>query len=75
MMGIELIQLGDPVVYRDEIEGLDDIGVVTNSCLDNFKVLWNDEMKSKAENPEQLRPARADEIVAQSRQVNTNAIT
>ncbi len=74
-MEIELIQLGDPVVYRDEIEGKDEIGVVANSCQDNFKVLWNDEMKSKAENPEQLRKAQADEVVAQCRQVNTNAIT
>ncbi|WP_151838077.1 MULTISPECIES: phosphohistidine phosphatase [unclassified Acinetobacter] len=69
MMESELIQLGDPVVFRDDIDGLDEIGVVTNSCLDNFKVLWNDEMKSKVEKPEQLRPARDDEVVAQCRQL------
>ncbi|WP_151765915.1 phosphohistidine phosphatase [Acinetobacter colistiniresistens] len=66
--------LGDPVVYRDDIKGFDDVGVVVQTGS-SLHVLWNDEMKSKAENPEQLRPARAEEVVAQCRQVNTNAIT
>ena len=74
-MDNKLMQLGDPVVYLDEFEGLDEIGVVTNSCIENFKVLWNDEMKSKVENPKQLRKARVDEVIAQCRQVNTNEIT
>ncbi|MDA3507328.1 phosphohistidine phosphatase [Acinetobacter junii] len=74
-MDSELMQLGDPVVYRDEFLGMDEIGVITNSCLENFKVLWNDEMKSKVENPRQLRKARSEEVVAQCRQVNTNETT
>lgn len=67
MMQGELLELGTPVVYRDEIDGQDEIGVVTNSRLDNFKVLWNDEMNSKVENPEHLRKANAEEVLTQSR--------
>ncbi|ENW95956.1 hypothetical protein [Acinetobacter sp. NIPH 298] len=69
------ILLGDPVVYRDDIQDSDEIGVVTNACVNNFKVLWNDEPKSKTEIYEHLRPARQDEVDAQCRQVDKNAIT
>lgn len=63
----EVILLGDPVVYKDHIHGMDEIGVVTNASPTNFKVLWNDEMHSKVEIYERLRIARLDEVDAQCR--------
>ncbi|WP_180115089.1 phosphohistidine phosphatase [Acinetobacter sp. YH12140] len=63
----EIILLGDSVVYRDDIKGFDDVGVVTESCINNFKVMWSGESKSRTEIYERLRPARLDEVDAQSR--------
>lgn len=63
----EIILLGDPVVYRDDLIGSDEIGVVTNTCISNFKVLWNDETNSRPEIYERLRVARLDEVDAQCR--------
>jgi hypothetical protein len=42
MFDEEVMLLGDPVVYRNDIKGFNDVGVVvqTGSC---FKVLWNGE--------------------------------
>ena len=63
----EVILLGDPVVYRDDIKGFDDIGVVTEPCINNFKVMWNGESHSRTEIYERLRLARLDEVDAQCR--------
>ena len=61
------ILLGDPVVYQDHVQGMNEIGVVTNARLTNFKVLWNDETNSKTEIYNRLRLARLDEVDAQCR--------
>ena len=66
-MSEEILLLGDPVCYVDSIHGADEIGVVTNSCITNFKVLWNDEMHSRTEVYSKLRPASLAEVDAQSR--------
>ncbi|WP_336916611.1 phosphohistidine phosphatase [Acinetobacter modestus] len=58
----EVILLGDPVVYRDDIKGFDDVGIVTCSCINNFQVLWNGETYSRTEIYNRLRPARLDEV-------------
>ena len=58
----EVILLGDPVVYRDDINGFDGVGVVTNASINNFQVLWNGETESQTEHYDRLRPARLDEI-------------
>lgn len=58
----EVILLGDPVVYRDDIKGFEEIGIVTNACINNFQVLWNGEAESQTELYDRLRPARLDEI-------------
>lgn len=58
----EFILLGDPVVYRDDIKGFEEIGIVTNACINNFQVLWNGEAESQTELYDRLRPARLDEI-------------
>lgn len=63
----EIILLGDPVVYKDHVQGSEEIGVVTNACMSNFKVLWNDETNSRTEIYERLRIASLDEVDAQSR--------
>lgn len=62
----ELMLLGDPVVYRDDIKGFDDIGVVvqTGSC---FKVLWNGEHHPRVQVYGQLRPADPNEVEANTR--------
>lgn len=65
----EVILLGDPVCYVDSIQGVDEIGVVTNSCITNFKVLWNDEINSKIEIYNRIRLARFDEVDAQCRMI------
>ena len=70
----ELILLGDPVVYRDDLTGSDEIGVVTNTCTSNFKVLWNDETNSRPEIYERLRVARLDEVDAQCRMIRKDLI-
>lgn len=64
----EVILLGDPVVYRDDIKGFDDVGVVVDAGS-SFKVLWNDDSQYRIEIYERLRLARLDEIDAQSRLV------
>ena len=63
----DLILLGDPVVYRDDIKGFDLVGVVTNSCINNFQVLWNGESESRTEVYDRLRPATLHEIEANIR--------
>ena len=68
----EVILLGDPVVYKDHVYGMDEIGVVTNASPTNFKVLWNDEMNSKVEIYERLRLAQLDEVDAQCRLIRGN---
>ena len=65
----EVILLGDPVVYRDDIKGFDDVGVVTEPCINNFKVMWNGECHSRTEIYERLRPAILDEVDAQCRMI------
>ena len=62
----EIILLGDPVVYRDDIKGFDDIGIVVQTGS-SLHVLWNDETQHRVEIYERLRPARLDEVDAQCR--------
>lgn len=59
----DIILLGEPVVYRDDIKGFDELGVVTKagSC---FEVLWNGESRPRVQIYERLRPARLDEVDA-----------
>ena len=59
----EVILLGDPVVYRDDIKGFDDIGIVVDAGS-SFKVLWNDDDQFKIEIYERLRLADLAEIDA-----------
>ncbi len=73
MMG-DIFLLGDPVVYRDDIKGFDDVGVVVQTGS-SLHVLWNDESTPRVEIYERLRIARLDEVDAHCRQVNTNEIT
>lgn len=56
----EVILLGDPVVYRDDIKGFDDVGVVVSTGT--LQVLWNDETTPRIEIEERLRLARLDEV-------------
>ncbi|WP_151731847.1 phosphohistidine phosphatase [Acinetobacter ursingii] len=67
----DIILLGDPVVYRDDIIGFNELGVVTKtgSCME---VLWNDESHSRVEVYERLRPARLDEVDASCRIILEN---
>lgn len=60
----EVILLGDPVVYRDDIKGFDEVGVVTEPCINNFKVMWNGETHSRTEIYERLRLADLAEVEA-----------
>ncbi|WP_238796820.1 phosphohistidine phosphatase [Acinetobacter pittii] len=59
----EVILLGDHVVYRDNLKGFDELGVVVEagSCL---KVLWNGDDHPRSEIQERLRGARLDEVDA-----------
>ena len=59
----EVILLGDPVVYRDDIKGFDEIGIVIDAGS-SFKVLWNDDDQFKIEIYERLRLADLAEIEA-----------
>ncbi|MFH3826302.1 phosphohistidine phosphatase [Acinetobacter nosocomialis] len=59
----EVILLGDPVVYRDDIKGFDDIGVVVQANSSLY-VLWNNETTPRIEIYERLRGARLDEVDA-----------
>ncbi|NUF83712.1 phosphohistidine phosphatase [Acinetobacter seifertii] len=68
MFDEEVMLLGDPVVYRDDIKGFDDVGVVvqTGSC---FKVLWNGEHHPRVQVIGQLRLADLDEVEAGQRNI------
>lgn len=68
MFDEEVMLLGDPVVYRDDIKGFDDVGVVvqTGSC---FKVLWNGEHHPRVQVYGQLRLADLDEVEAGQRKI------
>lgn len=70
----EVFLLGDPVVYRDDIKGFDDLGVAVQVGA-SLHVLWNGESTPRVEIYERLRLARLDEVDAHCRQVKTNAIT
>lgn len=69
----EIILLGDSVVYRDDIKGFDDVGVVIQSGS-SLHVLWNGETHHRVEIYERLRPARLDEIDGNQRIKNFNDI-
>jgi hypothetical protein len=60
--------LGDPVVYRDDIKGFDDLGVVVQTGS-SLHVLWNDEHQHRVEIYERLRLARLNEVDAGCRVV------
>ena len=62
----EIILLGDSVVYRDDIKGFDDVGVVIQAGS-SLHVLWNGKAHHRVEIYERLRPARLDEVDAQCR--------
>lgn len=64
----EVILLGDPVVYRDDIKGFDDVGVVFQ-IGSSLHVLWNDEKTPRVEIYERLRLARLDEVDAHRRMI------
>lgn len=59
----EVILLGDHVVYRDDIKGFDDVGVVVQANSSLY-VLWNNETTPSIEIYERLRGARLDEVDA-----------
>lgn len=69
-MAFNELALGDPVVYKNHIIGMNEIGVVVNACKNNFKVLWNDEIQSRVEQYKQLRIAKPEEVDAQERLTN-----
>ena len=69
-MDSEIILLGDPVVYRDDLKGFDSVGVVIKSNGSSLKVLWNDEHHPRAEQYERLRVASLDEVDAQCRVIS-----
>ncbi|MCG9492696.1 phosphohistidine phosphatase [Acinetobacter pittii] len=62
----EVILLGDHVVYRDDIKGFDDVGVVVQANSSLY-VLWNNETTPSIEIYERLRGARLDEVDANQR--------
>ena len=66
-MSEEIILLGDPVVYRDDLKGFDSVGVVTRSNGSSLQVLWNDEHHSRTEQYDRLRPASLAEVDKQCR--------
>ncbi|MDO7525723.1 phosphohistidine phosphatase [Acinetobacter baumannii] len=67
----EVILLGDHVVYRDDIKGFDDVGVVVQANSSLY-VLWNNETTPSIEIYERLRGARLDEVDAGQRIVKSN---
>lgn len=67
----EVILLGDHVVYRDDIKGFDDIGVVVQANSSLY-VLWNNETTPSIEIYERLRGARLDEVDAGQRMIREN---
>ena len=66
----EIILLGDPVVYRDDLNGFDCLGVVVKSNGSSLQVLWNDEQYPRTEQYDRLRVASLDEVDAQYRLIN-----
>lgn len=68
-MSEEIILLGDPVVYRDDIKGFDNLGLVAHSNGSSLRVLWNDEDHPRTEQYDRLRLARLDEIESQCREI------
>ncbi|HIN57421.1 MAG TPA: phosphohistidine phosphatase [Acinetobacter pittii] len=62
----EVILLGDHVVYRDDIKGFDDVGIVVQANSSLY-VLWNNETTPSIEIYERLRGARLDEVDANQR--------
>ncbi|QNX02780.1 phosphohistidine phosphatase [Acinetobacter seifertii] len=62
----EVILLGDHVVYRDDIKGFDDVGVVVQANSSLY-VIWNNETTPRIEIYERLRGARLDEVDGQRR--------
>ena len=64
----EIILLGDSVVYRDDIKGFDDVGVVIQAGS-SLHVLWSGEAHHRVENYDRLRPARLDEVDAGQRTI------
>lgn len=62
----EVILLGDPVVYRDDIKGFDDLGIVVDAG-NSFKVMWNGDDQHRVEIYERLRLADLDEVEVGSR--------
>ncbi|MFW1816013.1 phosphohistidine phosphatase [Acinetobacter guillouiae] len=67
-MNREIFLLGDPVVYRDDIKGFDDLGVVVQTGS-SLHVLWNDEHQYRIEIYERLRLAKLCEVEAGCRVV------
>lgn len=67
----EVILLGDHVVYRDDIKGFDDVGVVVQANSSLY-VLWNNETTPRIEIYERLRGARLDEVDAGQRMIREN---
>lgn len=67
-MSEEVILLGDPVVYRDDLKGFDEVGVVVQTGS-SFKVLWNGEHHPRVQVIGQLRLADLDEVEAGQRSI------
>lgn len=67
----EVILLGDHVVYRDDIKGFDDVGVVVQANSSLY-VIWNNETTPRIEIYERLRGARLDEVDACCRVIREN---
>ncbi|WP_046023695.1 hypothetical protein [Acinetobacter baumannii] len=63
MFDEEVMLLGDPVVYRDDLKGFDEVGVVVQTGS-SFKVLWNGEHHPRVQLIGQLRLADLDEVEA-----------
>lgn len=73
-MSEEIILLGDPVVYRDDLKGFDSVSVVTRSNGSSLQVLWNDEHHSRTEQYDRLRPASLAEVDAQTRIIQKHLV-
>ncbi len=67
----EVILVGDHVVYRDDIKGFDDVGVVVQANSSLY-VIWNNETTPRIEIYERLRGARLDEVDANCRMIQEN---
>lgn len=69
----EVILLGDHVVYRDDIKGFDDVGVVVQANSSLY-VVWNNETTPRIEIYERLRGARLDEVDAGQRVIQGSSM-